>query len=622
MKPAPNAGLPFPVDHPNYCCSTFSAISFRKARTGLISLLLRGSAMKRAILTAFAAIFLLTLCACAGGGNNPTKPMVTTSPATANVQEGSQLQFTATVSNTNDNTVTWQVNGVTGGNTSAGTISSTGLYTAPAVIPNPASVTVSAFISDMPTVSGNSIVTITAVTFGNSSLKGNYIFSLSGLDAGASPFYAIGAITADGNGNITGGEEDLVDANSGYSGASTIMGTYSVGADGRGMLNINNSIGQFQFAIALKAMNNAVLNEVDNNVVAATGNLEAQATSIAAPSGNYAFGFSGSGLGCGAVNSAGIFNMNGGTVGGVQDLNCGGTIVQSQTLSGSFGAIDGLGRGTGSFGGSNSGSSNMIYYVVSSNRFQFLADPNAPSFLLGSADLQTQSSFASTDFNGSYIINSSATTNAGVSYTLIQINAAGGNVSSGYFDVNNTGNIGSAGLSGSYSLSSNGYITGTWNVSNAGLRFAIYLFSPTQGYYLDERTTAVGGGNIYAQSSSVTTNAAWAGSYATKQFGYFLVNGVLNNNNASGVSGQISADGNGTLAGTEDINDPSGVLTGQTLQGSYSVGNVAPGRMTLSTTTQGEGTRSYVGYIVDQGRVLLLETDQNLVSSGDAIRQF
>ena len=120
----------------------------------------------------------------------------------------------------------------------------------------------------------------------------------------------------------------------------------------------------------------------------------------------------------------------------------------------------------------------------------------------------------------------------------------------------------------------------------------------------------------------MTTNADWAGSYATRQFGYFLVNGILSNSNATGLSGQISANGNGVLAGTLDLNDPAGVTTGQTLQGTYNVGTLAPGRMTLSSTTSVEGTRSYVGYIVDQGRILLLETDSNVVSSGDAIRQF
>ena len=86
----------------------------------------------------------------------------------------------------------------------------------------------------------------------------------------------------------------------------------------------------------------------------------------------------------------------------------------------------------------------------------------------------------------------------------------------------------------------------------------------------------------YAQSSAVTSNANWAGSYATKQFGYFLTSGgVLVPQNASSVSGQLSADGNGVLAGTLDLNDPGGVLTNQTLQGTYSVGTVAPGRTTL-----------------------------------------
>jgi hypothetical protein len=165
-------------------------------------------------------------------------------------------------------------------------------------------------------------------------------------------------------------------------------------------------------------------------------------------------------------------------------------------------------------------------------------------------------------------------------------------------------------------------VKGTWNVNNVGLPFGLYLSSPTSGYYVDERTSAVGGGNITAQTGSVTTNAAWAGSYATKQFGYFLTNGVINSGNASAVTGQISADGNGTLAGTLDLNDPSGVLTNQTLQGSYSVGNTAPGRFQASITTPTEGTRNYVGYILDQGQVQLLETDNNLVSAGNATRQF
>jgi hypothetical protein len=581
--------------------------------------------MKRAILAAAAALVVLTLSACGGGSPTPpVTPTVTVAPATANVQEGSQQQFTATVSNTSDTNVTWQVNSITGGNAAVGTISSSGLYTAPDVIPNPASVTITAFITDTPSISGNAIATITAVTFNNSSLKGNYVFSFSGVDTSGNAFYAIGAITADGNGNITGGEEDLNDVTSGYFTATSTTGTYSIGSDGRGTLSINNSIGSFQFAIAMKALNNAVLNEVDNNVVAATGNLEAQSAGIPAPSGNYAFGFNGSGLGCGSFASAGIFALNGGTLGGVQDLNCGGSIIQSQTLTGSYNtSIDGLGRGTGSFTGSSSGSSDMIYYVISGSRFRFLC-PDTATFFLGSADLQTQSSFTGSNFSGQYVINTSANTSAGVSYTLISINASGGNVSTGYYDVNNTGTVGQASLTGSYSVGSNGNVSGNWSVNGVSLPYSIYLISPTQGYYVDERTSAIGGGNVYAQDASLTTNAGWAGSYATKQFGYFLSGGVINPGNASGVSGQLSADGNGNLAGTLDLNDPAGVSIGATLQSpsNYSVTTTAPGRFTAQITTQVEGTRTYVGYLVSTGQVLLLETDTNLVSAGDAIRQF
>jgi DNA-binding beta-propeller fold protein YncE len=60
------------------------------------------------------------------------------------VQADQTQQFTATVQNTTNTAVTWQVSGVTGGNTTIGTISSAGLYTAPDPVPNPASVTVTA----------------------------------------------------------------------------------------------------------------------------------------------------------------------------------------------------------------------------------------------------------------------------------------------------------------------------------------------------------------------------------------------------------------------------------------------------------------------------------------------
>src|SRR5579862_597432 len=104
--------------------------------------------MKRAFLLMIAVVACAMFAACGSGNgnNNNNQPMVSVSPATANVQEGSTQQFTASVINTTQPAVNWQVNGVTGGNASVGTISTTGLYTAPPVIPSPASVTVTAVL--------------------------------------------------------------------------------------------------------------------------------------------------------------------------------------------------------------------------------------------------------------------------------------------------------------------------------------------------------------------------------------------------------------------------------------------------------------------------------------------
>ena len=70
-----------------------------------------------------------------GGGSAPIT--VTASPASAAVQVNGTVQFTATVLNGSGG-VTWSVIGGAGN----GTVSAGGLYTAPASVPSPATVTV------------------------------------------------------------------------------------------------------------------------------------------------------------------------------------------------------------------------------------------------------------------------------------------------------------------------------------------------------------------------------------------------------------------------------------------------------------------------------------------------
>jgi YVTN family beta-propeller protein len=88
--------------------------------------------------------------------------IVSVSPSTASVGTGETFQFSATVRGTSNTGVTWSVNNVTGGNSSVGTIYTTGLYTAPATTPSPATVTLKAASVADPNQSGAASVTVLA----------------------------------------------------------------------------------------------------------------------------------------------------------------------------------------------------------------------------------------------------------------------------------------------------------------------------------------------------------------------------------------------------------------------------------------------------------------------------
>ena len=91
----------------------------------------------------------------------PATVSVSISPTTATLQVDGSQQFAAGVSATTYTSVNWWVSGVLGGNSSVGTISSSGLYTAPAAAPT-GPVTVTAQSTYDPNSSATASVTITA----------------------------------------------------------------------------------------------------------------------------------------------------------------------------------------------------------------------------------------------------------------------------------------------------------------------------------------------------------------------------------------------------------------------------------------------------------------------------
>ena len=91
---------------------------------------------------------LAAMCACGGGSGQINITSIAISPTSGTVALNTQLQLTATVNLANttstsqtNTTVTWYVNGVAGGNSAVGTITTstlsnqTGIYTAPGTQP-------------------------------------------------------------------------------------------------------------------------------------------------------------------------------------------------------------------------------------------------------------------------------------------------------------------------------------------------------------------------------------------------------------------------------------------------------------------------------------------------------
>jgi hypothetical protein len=125
--------------------------------------------MKHPPLNALLSIFLLLFSfqfrseAGTGGGGKAGghNVAVTISPTSSQLSTGQTQQFTANISGTRYKSMIWLVNGVAGGNTTNGTVSSSGLYTAPQTAPNN-SVQVTAASVYQPSALATAIVSISS----------------------------------------------------------------------------------------------------------------------------------------------------------------------------------------------------------------------------------------------------------------------------------------------------------------------------------------------------------------------------------------------------------------------------------------------------------------------------
>lgn len=489
--------------------------------------------------------------------------------------------------------------------------------------------------------------------FSNSSLSGQYAFSMSGTDASnpanpPEPFARVGSFIADGKGDITGGSEDVTIIGTGSNEFAITGGNYTVNSDGRGTLSLIDSSGTLTFNVTMASSTNGYLMfSPTNDLSTASGSFIKQNTAsfnLSGLSGSYAFDFSGVDP-TGAPESivGQLIAAPGASVGqfsGVADDNDGGEVnggnAGGAAISGSYGApatsptdLANFGRVEFAIGGVTG-----FGYIVGPNQVKFL-ETTSGGTLAGDAFLQSNIPTSAAGVSGPFVYvmggSTVSTSGGGPLARGGKFSASGGNLSSVIVDTNNAGQQQSLPTSGgpgtgTYTLdptTGRGTMTFTLNGASVPFNYVFYMVSPTQAF-LQEQTSGPNGavvedGSMYAQGSETISASSLAGNYALNWSGVAALNG----GNAVGeedVIGQTTLSSGGALTGNVEINEfATGAQTASVpMSGTLTLSSdpTSHNALTFNLKTNPSGQVTAFAYIAANNNILFMTTESNRIAAG------
>jgi len=456
--------------------------------------------------------------------------------------------------------------------------------------------------------------------FSQSSLKGQYTFTLRGIgtpDLINSFFFVEGGVfTADGNGNITAGTDDIVFNFTAFS--DSVTGAYAINTDGTGNIQFNfPGGGSSVYRITFSDASHFYMEEADGFGTSG-GSGEKQDTSAfaATPSGTFVYQTHDLALGSATV---GVINVASGAITGTGDALSSGVLITPLTVTGSVQAPGSTtGRGTMTIS-DDTGTSSYLYYVVSAGKIRFLNTSAVSSLAIGQAEAQTGGPFNAASFNGNYVFGSSGeTTNVSGIHSVGLFTADGaGHISAGTFDTVQDGNpVTNIGLNAgsSYIASANGRMDVLLNLSTGLVNEKIlYMVSPSRAYFLVNDAVNVEDGTLDKQSTAAFSNSSMKGQYS------FLMDGFDNNAQLPYRDrvGTWTPDGSGTVktsyiaSGYVPTLPPAGAATANNLSGTYSV--PANGRATASVNNL---SSNLLLYMVSGSSGYMLQADPGVDIGG------
>ncbi len=462
----------------------------------------------------------------------------------------------------------------------------------------------------------------------NAKLNGDYAFTFTGVSGNgttSSAFGAVGRFTADGAGNLTNGELVNNGVGAGATSAQPFTGSYSIGADNRGVMTLNFSGSSAKLAFAMLANGNAQFIEFDASGGSGTigsGTMEKADTtaySTTRITGDYAFGAAGFDNGNNRAAIEGRFTSNGtgALINPAGDLNGYGTDYPMTFTAANYAVTNtATGRGTMhlafTFGGAPA-TLNFVFYIVNAGKlFVMESDPvTTATPLLNGTVVQQQvpaGGFSNASLNGNMVISltghSGCGTVSGVPKAVAGLLTTNG---SGALSLTYDENFCRApnsvtAAAGTYGVASNGRAS----ITIGGYSLVAYLVHANQIFlFVSDSNVLFGVGEPQAAVSftNSTLNGPYAG-YATNPVSFGVVV----------FSGEFAADGaspTGNMTGTEDIGAPSGPVSGAAFKATYSVtSSPTNGRGTM-TVTSGTGGTAVIYMISPTEFVAVSQNDPN-----------
>ena len=566
-------------------------------------------------------------------------------PVTVTAGPANTVAFSATeTGGTGTNTILWYVGpagglGILGGNSIFGTISASGVYSPPLTPPIGQTVTVTAAAQDSLTSTATQAVTISG--YSTSSLQGQFAFSLAGSNA-SGHFFRAGSFVADGLGNLSSVTEDVNSTSGASSSPIFTTGSYTIGADGRGTLQFNDSLTPAAFDFVL--VNGTQLQIIGfDSTGTATGQANTQSVSafanapLSALNGTYVFSFSGMD-GSNGLSQVGEFSADGAgniTQGSI-DVDDGGTLSQLQIAGNktvctpapstlSTYSISSNGRGTLTLNTLTTAcvagpALTLNFYVVSRGSAKFVGTDTVRQVGGFTSQQPPNETFTAAALNGSYAFLLAGSGLGGTISTAGSFLADGnGHLTSGVLDEYASTGAPTPDLAllpnGTYTVASNGRGTLTFATTSRTYTLVFYLgpVGLNTNAVIQETDSGISStGNFVLQQNAAFTLASIQGNYAIQTSG-------LSGASMQVSSGQLGANGTGTItSGSIDINTAGALTAGQSVTGSYTT-PAATGRATL---TLNSGTPNYAAYVVSSTQVYLLGIQSGQLAVGALLRQF